>query len=176
MNVVARHHPAGDANSRATENYPQFCRAAQVVRLPRSAMGRSGDQDGDRDTDRAAGQRAGDLLGLRPGGPRLRPPGRASVRIRAVVADRSVLRVCNASGRMPEVRREGGAGSVVRREEPVDHDLSLVPGRLGQATFVEGSGRGLWHDLAERVSLGKTRGFMGVGPPQPGGDRVDRRR
>ena len=40
----------------------------------------------------------------------------------------------------------------------------------------ERRGRCVWNDMAERVSLGKTCGFVGVGTPRPGGHRVDRRR
>jgi len=164
-----------EAPSRATENYPQSCRAAQVVRVPRSAMGRSRDQDRHRDSDRAAGQRPGKMFGLRPGCAWVRPPGRASVRVRPAVADRRLLCLRDASGRMPDLWREGGAGSLVRRQAFVDDDLSLVSGRLGKAPFLERGGRGLWHDVAERVSLGKTCGVVGFGTPQLGEDRVDRR-
>jgi len=40
MDGVPKHRPAGDADSRATENYPQSRRAAQVVRLPGDTLGR----------------------------------------------------------------------------------------------------------------------------------------
>jgi hypothetical protein len=78
MDGVARHHPSGETHSRATENYPQSRRAAQVIRIQKSAMGRSPDQNRRRDSDRTAGQRPGDLLGLRPGGAGLRPAALAA--------------------------------------------------------------------------------------------------
>ena len=130
----------------------------------------------DRDPDRAAGQRPSDLLGLRSAGAGLRPSGRAAIRVRAVVADRGLLRLRDAAGGLSDVRREGGASSLVRRQEPADDDLPLVPGRLGEAALVERGGRGLWHDVAERVPLGKTRCFVGFGAPRPGRHRGDWRR
>jgi hypothetical protein len=38
---------------------------------------------------------------------------------------------------MPDVRCEGGASPLVRRQEFVDDDLSLVPGWMGEAALVE---------------------------------------
>jgi hypothetical protein len=38
----------------------------------------------------------------------------------------------------------------VRRQEPIDNDLPLVSGWLGQAAFVEGSCRRIRHDVAEK--------------------------
>src|SRR3990172_638367 len=57
-----------ESHSRAPENYPQSRPAVQVLRLPRSAMGRSPQQNGHRDFDRTAGERPCDLFGLRPAG------------------------------------------------------------------------------------------------------------
>jgi len=37
MDVVAKHHPP-EPHSRATKNYPQFCRALQVLCLQESTM------------------------------------------------------------------------------------------------------------------------------------------
>ena len=61
-----------ESHSRATENYPQFPRAAQVVRLPRRTMGQSPDQDGDRNSDPAPGPRTTDVLPVRLPGAGLR--------------------------------------------------------------------------------------------------------
>ncbi len=63
----------------------------------------------------------------------------------------------------PDLRRESRASSLGRRQEPADDDLPLVPGGLGKTVVVEGGGRGVWHDLAERVSLGRsTRCWWGL--------------
>ena len=98
-------------------------------------------------------------------------PGRATTGCRSDVSSscRCGGSPCTSSMRcggwsVRAVRREGGASSLVRRQESIDHDLSLVPGPLGQAAFVERGRLCLPHDLAERVSLGKTRGFLGAGP------------
>ena len=67
-------------------------------------------------------------------------------------------------------------GSLVRREESLDDNLSVVPGLLGQEVVVERDCGGLWDDVAERIPLGKTRRILGSGAPRAGRDRVDRRR
>ena len=139
-------------------------------------MGRSGNQDNPRNRGPASEEQPGDLLGLRSTGSQLRSVAGSSVRICPAVADRGVLRLCHAAGRLPAVRRNGRACPLVRWQEPVDHDVPLVLGRLGQAAFLERCGRRVRHDLAERVSIGKTRCFMGFGAPRPGWHRVDRRR
>ena len=154
---------------------PEKHPAVQVFRLQEGTMGRLQDQDRDRNTDRAPSDRPCDLLRLRQSTARLRPFADPAVQVCPTMADRGVLHVCHATRRLPDVWRESRACFLVRRQEPVDHDIPLVFGGLGQATFLEGCGRGVWHDVAERVSLGKTRGFVGVGTPQPGRGRVDRR-
>jgi len=58
-------------------------------------------------------------------------------------------------------------------KNPPDDDLPLVPGWLGEATFMEGCGRCVRHELAERVSFGKTCGFVGVGASESRTYRVD---
>jgi len=159
----------------ATKDYPQSRRVFQVLRLRKSQMGGRRRGADDRNSDRSPPQRATDLLGLRPGAARLRPLARAALRVRALVGDRRVLRVCDATGRLSNVRRESGTGSLVRRQESPDHDLSLVPRRLGKTAFMEGSRECLRYDLAKCVSLRKTRSFLGLGPSQPGGHRGHRR-
>lgn len=139
-------------------------------------MGRSRNQGRDRDSDRAAGQWSCDLLRLRQAGTGLRPSATPSVRVCAAVANRGVLCLRDATCELSAVRRESRAGSVVRRQESLDDDLPLVSGRLGQASFVERRGRRIWHDVAECVSFGKTRSFVGIDAPQPRWHRVDRRR
>ena len=99
----------------------------------------------------------------------LRPAAPAAFRVRAFVGDYDLFHLCDAEGRVSKVRRESGKGSLVRRQEPTDHDLSLVPCRLGAAAFMERGRRRLRHELAKRVSLGKTRGFLGIGAARPGG-------
>jgi len=175
MDVVSKHHPP-ESHSRAIENYPQFCRAAQVVRLQEDSMGRSSNQDRDRDIDRAEGKQPSDLLGLRLQDIRLRPAIAAPVRVCAAVANQGLFRLRNATSRLSKVRCEGGKGSLVRWQEPIDNDLPLVPSGLGQATFLERGCRRVRHNLAECVSLGKTGGFMGIGASEIGKHRVDRRR
>ena len=147
----------------ATNNYPQSCRVFQVIRLRKSQMGGRRRSADNRSEDRTSQERATDLLRLRAPRTRLRPTAGATLRVRAYVGYCGVLRVRDAAGRVSDLRREGGAGSLVRRQEPIDHDLSLVPCRLGQAALLERSRKCLSHELAERVSLGKTRGFLGTG-------------
>lgn len=159
----------------ATEDYPQSCRVFQVVCLQKSPMGGRRRGADDRSSDRSPPQRTTDLLGLRPNAARLRPIAGAMLRIRALLGDCRALRVCDATGRVSNVRRESGASSLVRRQESTDHDLPLVSGRLGKAAFVERGRVCLRYDLAKRVSLGKTCRFLGPDPSQPGGHRGDRR-
>ena len=175
MDGVPKHHPSGEAPSRATENYPQFRRAVQVFRLQEGTMGGLRDQDRDRNPDRAPSERPWDLLRLWEGSARLRSFADPAVRVCPAMADCGVLHVCHATRRLPDVWRESGASSLVRWQEPVDHDVPLVLGGLGQAAFLERGCRRVLHDMAERVSLGKTRGFVGVGTPQPERHRGDRR-
>jgi len=175
MDVVGKHHPP-EPHSRATKNYPQFPGAAQVVRLPRSTMGQLQGKKRDRDSDRATSQRPSDLLGLWPASLWLRPSCRASFRVRAVVADRGYLRLRDASGRLPDMWRESRKSSLVRWQEPANDDLPLVFGWLGPATLLEGRRRGIRYHMAECVPLGKTCRFVGFGPSEAGGHRVDWRR
>jgi hypothetical protein len=130
--MVLRSNILPESHSRAIENYPQSCRAAQVVRLSGSTLGRSADQDRDRDS------------------------------VRAAVTDFGLLCVRHAARGMSTVRCESGASTLVRWQAPIDDDLPLVPGRLGQANVLAERGRSVRYDLAERVSLGKTRGQHGV--------------
>jgi len=171
--MVLQHIVQPESHSRATENYPQFCRALQVIRLQEGTMGRCHHQDRDRDIDRAACERPTNLLKMRPTGAGLRPSGRASVRVCPAVADRGVLRLCHAARRLSDVWRVRRTRSLVRWQESIDDDLPLVLGGLGQATFLEGRGRRVRHDVAERVLLGKTRGFLGFGVSEPLRHRVD---
>jgi len=64
--------------------YPQSRRAAQVVRLPRTTMGRSGEQDRDSNSDPAPGQRSAAPFGLRQASRGQRSPGRAALRVEQV--------------------------------------------------------------------------------------------
>ena len=82
-----------------------------------------------------------------------------------------VFSVRDAAGRLPDVRRDGRTSSLGRRQVPSDDELPLVPGPLGQAAVVEGSGLRVSHHLGQRVSCGKTRGFLG-----PGASRLERHR
>ena len=157
----------------ATEDYPQSGRAFQVVRVRKSEMGRGRRRNVDRGVDRGPQEWAADLLRLRAVCGGLRPAARAAFRVRPAVGDRRVVRLRHAAGEMPGVRREGGASSLVRRQEPVDHKLPLVPGELGQAALLAGGGLCLRYKLAERLSLGGTGGFLGVGASGPGRDRGD---
>ena len=176
MDVVVKHHPP-ESHDRATEDYPQFRRALQVLRLQESTMGRPRDKNRDRSTDRAPSQQSRDLLRLRLSRTRLRPFGRAPIRVRAVVANRGLFRIHHASGRLSQLWCEGGTSALVRRQEPIDNDLPLVPlAGWAKSAFVEGSRRRIRYDVAERVSVGKTRGFMGINASGAEGDRGDRRR
>ncbi len=111
--MVLQHNTQTESHSRAIKDYPQLRRATQVVRLPRSTMGRSQDQDGHRDSDRAPCQRSCDLLELRPAGARLRPSATAAVRVCTAVADCGFLRVRDAACELPAVWGEGGKGPLV---------------------------------------------------------------
>ena len=157
-------------------------------------MGGSQYQDCDRNSDPATGQRSPRPpcgrcpLEVRMPSAGLRSVIAAAIRTtrppcwrcpavpRAGVGDHGVLRLCDAPGGLPDVRRDRRASPLVRRQASIDDNVPLVPGGRGQASLLEGCGRGVWHDVAERVSLCKTCGFVGVGPPQSGRRRVDRRR
>ena len=137
-------------------------------------MGRSRNQERDRNSDPAAVQRSTDLFEVRVPGTGLRSVTGASIRVCAVIANRGLLRVGHATCRLSDMRRDSGASSLVRRQEPVDHDVPLVFGGLSQAALVAGRGRGVRHDVAECVSLGQTGCFVGFGSSQPERHRVDR--
>jgi len=62
-----------------------------------------------------------------------------------------------------------------RRQEPIDHHVSLVSGSMGEAAFVAGSRPCFPYHLGQRISLGKTCGFPGYGPSPPGRYRGGRR-
>ena len=130
----------------------------------------------DRGTNRATGKQQANLLEVRSAGIVLRSPAAASFRIRAAVADCSLLRVHHAASQLPDVQCEGRTNPLGRRQEWFDDNVPLVLGRLGEAAFVEGSCRHVWHDMAERISLGKTCRFVGFGAPESGGNRIDWRR
>ena len=137
-----------ESYSRATENYRQSRRAAQVVRLPEA---RWADPETKTEIEIPIQARAA---------ARLRRSCRAPVRVRAVVADRGLLRLRHAACRLSDMWCESGAASLVRRQGRVDLNVAVVFGRLGQAALVEGRGRSVRHDVAERVSLRNTRSFV----------------
>jgi len=58
-------------------------------------------------------------------------PSAAPVPVRAVLEHRRVLRLRNAEGRLPCVRRDCREGAVGRWEGTPDDKLPLVPGALG---------------------------------------------
>ena len=136
--------------------------------------GRRGAAD-DRSEHRGSQERAADLLRLRAACLGLRPAAGATFRVRPAVGNRRVLRLRHAAGGVPGVWREGGASSLVRRETPTDHDVSLVPRRLGKAALLAAGRLGVRYELAKRLSLGKIRGFEGAGPSRLGRRRGHRR-
>ena len=138
-------------------------------------MGGKRGQADDRGADRAPRQQPPDLLLVWSQGPWLRPVARAAFRIRSPLADRRVLRLLHAAGRLPAVRRDGGAGAVGRRQMHHDHHLPPVPGPLGETPVVARGGRRLPGELGGRVPLGETRGVVGPGPSGPERDRGHRR-
>ena len=84
-----------------------------------------------------------------------------------LVGDRRVLRVCHAACGLPTLRRDGGASALGRGKVPLDDQLPLVPGPLGEAVVLGGGGRDLPHHLEKRLRVGKTRGFLGRAPSGP---------
>lgn len=146
----------------ATENYPQSSRALQVFRLQQGPDVRDRRHTAHRDYDRTAGQRAAGLFGLPSAGARLRPStSAAAIRVRAALGDRRLLSLPDASCELCHLWNQDRRGSLGRRQVPPDDELPLVPGTLGEAVVLEGSGLGLPHDLGERVSGRKIRGGMG---------------
>ena len=113
LGIVLQNIVQPESHSRAIENDPQLRRAAQVVRLPRSPMGRPPNQDHDRDSDRAASQWPPPLLRLRQGSTGLRSSATTSVRTtlwavpRAAVADRGVLCLWEIKGQAMETSPAG---------------------------------------------------------------------
>ena len=113
--MLLRNDFQSESHSRAIENYPHFCRALQVVRLPGSSLGRLPDEARDRNPDQVAEEQPGDLLGLLREGAWIRPLGGAPVQLRAVVADSGHFCVYDSAGEPPDLRGDGGTGSLVRR-------------------------------------------------------------
>ena len=110
----------------------------------------------------------------RPGYDRL---PRAALRVRAALADRRLLRLRHAPRRLPEVRRDRRGGPVGRRQEPADHDLPLVPGRLGQAALVAGGRRRRSTPPGKRSTARSSIAVdVGPGAPHAERDRGPRRR
>jgi len=78
-----------------------------------------------------------------------------------------VLLVRDAQGGLPELRREGGTGTVGGRQEPSDEALRLVPGSLGKADERERRGRRLpdhllnWFRARGQLSAGAVEGLNG---------------
>ena len=163
---LPRHHPTG-ATPDAPEDYPQPGPSPQVLRLRPRHDERLGGRPHHRGPHRAQGQQPTDLLRLRAEAARLRPAARAeAIPVRAPLGHRRGLRLCDATGRLPEVRRDGRAGALGRGQEPPDDHLPVVPGPLGQAAGLEGGGRGVPHHLGERLPLGQARRPVGPGPPR----------
>ena len=117
-----------ESHSRAIENYPQSRREAQVVRLRRGALGGFRNQGRARNSDPAASQRPPHLLEVRMQSAGLRSVIAATIHVRADMGDRGVFRLCDAAVRLPDVRRDRRASPLVRRQEPIDHDVPLVSG------------------------------------------------
>ena len=76
-----------------------------------------------------------------------------AVRLRAAVGHGRVVSLRDAAGELPNLRRQGGASSLGRRQVSSDDELPLVLGSLDPAAVLEGSGRRVSHDLGERVSV-----------------------
>ena len=81
------------------------------------AMGGGRQAAEDRSGDRSPQEWAADLLRLRSAWAGLRPAACAAFRVCSAVGDRGVLRLRHAAGGVSDVRREGGAGSLVRRQD-----------------------------------------------------------
>src|SRR5262249_52615310 len=92
---------------------------------------------GPRGADRAPEERPAVLLRLWAPGPGVRPPGREALRVRAALGHRGLPGLPDAARELCAVRGHGRDGALVRRQKPVDHDLSLVPFDLGQAAELE---------------------------------------
>src|SRR5208283_2041618 len=135
-------------------------------------MGGRGGAKSDRSGGTCTQEWAGDLLGLRSSEAGLRSAAGTAIRVRTVVGDGRVLRVCHATGGLPKLRRDGGASAVGQGKKPFDDELSLVPGSLGQAPVLGRGGLHVLHDLEKRVRVGKTCGLLGRGPS---GSRPNRR-
>ena len=176
--MISKVHPArfpvmdGSANQSsanrestrdATQDYPQSRGTQPVVCISGGNVCGGRGANGHRDPHRSPSQRPGDLLGLPSRGAGVRPTGAAAVRVRALVGHSGILCVCDAAGGLRRLRGDGGRSSLGRRQLHAHQQLSLVSGWLGQAAVVAGHGRGLWHELGEGVSSGKTRGFLGAG-------------
>src|SRR6185312_3254552 len=145
MELLQLHPP--ETSQDATLDYPQPSRAAQVVRVRKGQLRgrRAATNDGDRDP--ASRQWSCGVFRLRPTSARLRSLAAAALRVRAAVADRDILRLRLAACGLPNLRRGCRAGSLEQRQEPVDHDVSMVPGPLGQAAGLAGSSYHLPHHL-----------------------------
>ena len=154
MDGVARQHPSGattGCNSRLSSIGSSLSSRSCTPKIkmiddgdrPRRSKSRSS-----REPTGGRSARAADRS--RPGYDRLPQPRRFEYVPLWGIA--GVVSLRDAAGELPDLRRQGGASSLGRRQVPFDDELPLVPGPLGQAAVVEGSGRRVSHDLGQRVS------------------------
>ena len=139
--AVAYTAPSPEPPQDAPQEYSQSRRAAQVVRLQAGKTRHNRRWiHRDRGGHRAPGQQPADLLGLRREAARLRSASDSKVRVCAAVEHYGVLRLRDAAGEVPNVRRDCRTGAVGRRQRAAHDQLSLVPGPVGQAALVARDG------------------------------------
>src|SRR3972149_740229 len=143
QNSLSHQEPTRDA----TEDYPQSGRTFQVLCVRKNPMGGRNRAADDGSGGTCPQKRASDLRRLRSAGAGLRPSAGAAIRVCAAVGDRRVLHLCDATGELPNLRRDRGTGAVGGGEVSSDDQLPLVSGSLGKAPGLGGSGRLVSHHL-----------------------------
>jgi len=106
---------------------------------------------------------------------RLRHAAVSSFRFYSALVDPGRSDLLDASRRLSGLWRQSGTSPVGGRQGSVNSRLPMVSGWLGSPHELEGSLGVLSRELGSCLQLGKTRGFVGVGTPQPERHRGDRR-
>ena len=120
----------------------------------------------------SSGQWPAGVFGLWAERPGVRQVAGPALRVRPVLGDEGVLGLCTATGGVYALRGTGGGDALGGGQTPGDPDLRLVSGELGEASFLEGGGRGLPKQLGRGVRCGRDGGRLWSGAPGFVGDPV----
>ena len=186
MAVCTNHrHPEGGERD-AAQDYPQSCPENQIVRVGCGSLGggRPLSDSGKWNCilgpiagrcARAVGRAARGTIGCRPGASRSCTSPKHYVPVipvRPVLGDEGVFDLCAATGAVYALRGTGGGDALGGGQTSGDPDLRLVSGELGEASFLEGGGRGLPKQLGRGLRCGRDGGGLWPGAPGSVGDPV----